>query len=278
MNKWIVNSSEEGERLLTYLRQRIEKDFSTKDIRWAVEHHRCQVNGIVERFCSRRLKAGDKIVLSLAKKPNFELDSSRILHERDAFLIYNKPAGISTEDLGRLLGLIVVHRLDRDTTGVILFAKTKAFQFQAEALFRERKVKKSYLALVHGAIKNPSGAIENFIGKLSEKEGEGKWGVVSKDRGAYAKTEWTLERSSSHYSLVRCHPLTGRTHQLRVHLSSIGHPIVGDLRYGDRKASAFRPLLHAFSLSFVDSDSKEEISVEAPVPEDFVQQIPYYFN
>lgn len=273
MDKWIVDLENEGIRLLSYLRKQFPQEVTTKDLRWAVEHHRCIVNGRTERFCSRRLNKGDRIQLELMKKPTFDLEHSRILFENSEFIFYNKPAGITSEDLSSQLQLHLVHRLDRDTTGVILFAKNTSIQSSLEQLFRERKMEKSYLAIVKGCVLQPGGMIENYLAKLREKEGEGLWGIVPKGfkKGVFAKTEWELKESFKEFSLIRCKPFTGRTHQLRIHLSSIGHPILGDVRYGDRTycKQVFRPLLHAERLSFISPSTHEEISVEAPLPSDF---------
>lgn len=281
MNKWTANSSEEGQRLLTFLREKAGAAFSTKNLRWAVEHHRCRINGVVERFCSRRLKKGDVVEVSLVEQPTFAFDPSKVLFEDETLLFYNKPPGISSEELASSFSLFLAHRLDRDTSGVLLLAKTPAALKEIESLFRERKIKKEYAAIVIGALQKAEGVIENYLAKIGEKEGEGKWGIVPKNKGLYAKTEWSLEKISQHYSFVRCYPLTGRTHQLRIHLSSIGHPIAGDLRYGNRLFQGFqpfRPLLHAENLSFIHPKTQQKIAISAPLPKDFLEVLASRFN
>jgi len=268
--KWTVLSEDSGVRLLSFVRKHAPAIFSTKDLRFAIEHHKCSLNKKVERFCSKKLQKGDVVEITLEHKPVFTFDPTRLLYEDDSFLVYDKPPQISSPDLASLLKLLLVHRLDRDTTGVLLLAKQKSMQKGLEELFRARTIEKSYVAIVTGRLPTPKGVIEKPIGKLSEREGEGLWGIVPPPRGAAAKTFWEVESTSSHFSYVRCKPVTGRTHQIRVHLSHLGCPIVGDLRYGKREAPlSFRPLLHASTLAFEHPLTKEKMFFEAPLPEDF---------
>lgn len=282
MNKWTADSTALGQSLFTFVRQKVSKSFSLKDIRWAIEHNRCYVNGKIERFCSHRLRPGDTIRIEIAKKPVIAFDPSKVLFEDSFFLIYDKPSGVTSEDLASRLRLFLVHRLDRDTTGAFLLAKHAEAQSLGESLFRERTIKKSYLALVSGSIKGSKGIIENAIGKIKEKGGEGYWGVVSPNKGLYAKTEWECIDKSKAYSLMRCFPETGRTHQIRVHMKAIGFPILGDIRYGGRVPHAgfypYRPLLHAESLSFLHPITQEKVEIKASLPEDFIEGISHCFE
>ncbi len=264
MEKWTVNSPK---RLLSFVKEKFEKGFTTSDLRWSIEHHRCSVNNQVESFCSKKLVPGDRVTLFPTHKPRFAFENERVLYEDPTLLAYNKPSGISSPDLAELLDLSLVHRLDRDTTGVLLLAKTAGKQKEIIDLFRKRKIAKSYLAWVVGVPKQKRGTIENTVAKVREREGSVTWAVVSHKRGLSAKTEWTLEKKEGKCSLLRCFPRTGRTHQIRVHLSHIGLPVLGDVHYGSRTIDSaiypFRPLLHA-----------EKIIVEgreiiAPLPEDF---------
>lgn len=270
--KWVVNSQA---RLLPFVRKQLPS-FSIKDVRWSIEHHRCLVNKRVERFCSKRLNSGDIVELSPVERPQFMVDPARILFDDETLFVYDKPANFTSEELSSLLGFSLVHRLDRDTTGVILFAKTKQMQTHLETLFADRKIEKSYLAIVLGTPKQSEGTIEKPIGKLKEKEGEGLWGIVPPPKGKYAKTKWIVERTAKDFSLIRCTPVTGRTHQIKIHLSAIGLPILGDLRYGTRKASHlkfFRPLLHAQKLSFSHPITSKQLVFTAPLPDDLTAVI-----
>jgi len=172
----------------------------------------------------------------------------------------------------------IVHRLDKDTSGLIVVARTQeAFEYLKKQ-FQTRQVKKTYLAVVYGDVKNKKGVIDLPLGKLGTRQStriHGKHELNEKS----AITEYeVLERSDfplapSGYTLVAVHPLTGRTHQIRVHLKSIGHPIVGDIIYAPKSLREVRVsprlLLHAQKLSFTSPEG-EALAFEVDPPEDFM--------
>lgn len=264
MEKWGVTSPA---RLLTFVKEKVKTDFTPLDLRWSIEHHRCLVNSQVERFCSKKVVPGDEVILFPARNPTFTFEKKRVLYEDETLLAYNKPAFISSPEVAELLKLKLIHRLDRDTTGVLLLAKTGHKQKEIIDLFRKRKIHKSYLAWVTGIPKKNHGIIENRVAKVHEREGAATWAVVSHKRGLFAKTEWMVEAREDKYSLLRCYPLTGRTHQIRVHLRYIGLPVVGDVHYGSRLVDPnnypLHPLLHAEKIIVAGRE------ITAPLPEDF---------
>lgn len=233
---------------------------SGKDLRWSIEHGRCFVGGMVERFCSHHLQGDEKVLCWPVARPHFVREEARVLYEDEELLLYNKPPYLSSEELAKLLGVKLVHRLDRDTSGVILFAKRDPDPF--EALFRNRKIRKTYHALVEGSPQE-RGTLSLRLGIVGRREGAILWGVTKE--GLWSETEWVCERRVKEGSLLRCHPHTGRTHQIRIHMRALSHPILGDDTYGSRRGRAgiFRPLLHATRLEW------EGFSIEAPFPEDF---------
>ena len=164
----------------------------------------------------------------------------------------------------------IVHRLDRDTSGLLIIAKTQsAFEYLKEQ-FQERKIKKTYLALVIGHLKEKSGLIDLPIGKIGTKQStqiHGKKELKEKP----AVTEYRVTKEYEKYSLVEVSPLTGRTHQIRVHMKAIGHPVVCDPIYGGRKTvcppGLNRLFLHAQKLSFITPSGKA-ITLEADLPAD----------
>lgn len=271
--KWVVDS--DTIRLSTFVRKKAEGTVRMSDIEWSIEHNRCQVNGRLERFLSRRVVKGDSVEIQLQWKPRFFFEKERVLYEDEEFLIYNKPAALATESLAALLKLFIVHRLDRDTTGVIFFAKDKKSQHALDQMFRKREISKHYLALVKGTPKEPSGTIEAALGKIGEREGAVKWGVVTED-GKASRTDWVLKKRVGPYSLLQCIPFTGRTHQVRIHLCHLGHPIVGDAEYGGRKVQEGkaekcpRPLLHAESVQFSHPTTLKQLHIVAPLPNDLL--------
>jgi RluA family pseudouridine synthase len=161
--------------------------------------------------------------------------------------------------------LFVVHRLDKDVSGVMLFARNAAAHKCLNDQFAAHTVKKTYLALVHGCPEPTQGVINKPIHKF----GSGRMGV-DQLRGKPSKTEYEVVEAFGKFSLVKAQPLTGRTHQIRVHFYSIGHPIAGDRLYGDKASQAACPrlMLHAQSIAF-KLTSGEEKTVEAPLPETF---------
>lgn len=255
MQKLIVTSPS---RLLTFVKEQLA--LTTKDLRFAIEHGRCFLNGRVERFSSTKLMKGDVIEIWPEKRPSFSREESRVLYEDETLLFYNKPHYISSSDLASLLKVQLVHRLDRDTTGVILFAKKDPQPF--EELFRKRAIHKTYHAIVEG--KPPqNGTFTANMKKIGSREGAVIWGIGQ--QGVFSETTWECEEYGNKRTLLRCHPKTGRTHQIRVHMKALGHPILGDCEYGNRTAvkGLFRPLLHASILTV------ESLTISAPLPSDF---------
>lgn len=277
--KWVVRPEESGIKLIDFLKGHLAS-LSARQIKRAIEQRGCQVNGRTERFASTPLGRGDKVIFEeLCEESPVEdlMDEKRILHEDSAFLFFNKPAGIASEDAHliktlrqRHPALELVHRLDKETSGVLLFAKSHACFEKMVRLFKDKKVRKEYLALVDGVPAKKQGAIENTLGKIATYQGQTLWGSV--EGGLPARTEWRVEKEGELASLLRCFPITGRTHQLRVHLNGMGHPILGDSQYGRRFRCPYRPrrcLLHAQKLSFLHPDTGAPLDVEAPLPEDF---------
>ncbi len=251
--------------LLKALKSFFGESYSNRDLRWTIEHNRCWVGGLVERFASKKLIPGERVKVWPEKAPRFICDSERILYEDDELLIYNKPPFIASEDLAKLFQHSLVHRLDRDTTGCLLLAKTLKARQALERLFFKRKVKKTYHALVQGDPKI-GGTISTPIKCVGRREGAVIY--APHPRGDHAQTVWKkLGRQK-----VVCYPKTGRTHQIRVHLKSVGLPILGDFEYGSKKAlpGLFRPMLHAAELKFSHPTGEKTIHSFAPPPDDFL--------
>lgn len=214
-----------------------------------------------------------------------------ILYEDGDLLAINKPAGMVVHpavghESGTLVNAVlyhcgdelsishekrpgIVHRLDKDTSGVILVAKNdKALDFLQQQ-FKTRTIKKEYLALVEGHIQPESALIDAPIGR--DVRQRKKMAVIRPNSSATsrpAQTQYKLEMEYDEFALVRCFPHTGRTHQIRVHLAYIGYPIVGDDVYGRRKQriKLNRHFLHAAKITFQRPSDGETISCEAPLP------------
>jgi RluA family pseudouridine synthase len=282
MLEWIVPSEESGSKLLSFLMQRLEGRYSARFLKRLIEHNGCQINNRTERFASTLLGKGDHVCLYLehaAVPPRVVVEPSRILFEDDALLVYNKPAGINSDEKGilqiwksHLPHLRLIHRLDRDTTGVLLLAKKPEIYEELVDQFKQLQVHKRYLAIVDGILEQPKGEIENYLGKKRAYAGQTIWGAVSAARGLYACTKWERIKKGRMASLVACYPKTGRTHQIRVHLAEMGHPILGDFQYGKHFQCPYRPprtLLHSEEIDFRHPLTGKELCLIAPVPDDF---------
>ena len=218
-----------------------------------------------------------------------------ILYEDTDILVVNKPAGLVVHpapghQTGTLVHAIlhhcpdlpgigeerrpgIVHRLDKETSGVMVVAKTDTAMASLATQFKGRRVKKTYIALVHGEVKQPEGTIEANIGR---HERDRKRMAVCTHKGREAVTIYRVMKLLNGSTLLQLQPQTGRTHQIRVHLSAIGHPVVGDKLYGgrrERKAAGSvtpeRHLLHAWKLGLFHPRTNEWMEFEASLPLDF---------
>lgn len=219
-----------------------------------------------------------------------------VLYEDEHLLVVDKPSGLTVHPgsgrpdgtlanalvhhVGPLPEVIgadrpgIVHRLDKDTSGAIVVAKNERVQRALSAAFAERAVQKTYLACVHGAPAEDEGVVELPIGR---HPGDRKKMTIEGAASRPAKTRWAVERRLPRHTLLRCSPVTGRTHQIRVHLKSLRLPIVGDPIYGNHglpgEDRAPRLLLHAWRLAFTHPATHEEVSFEAPLPPDYAEAL-----
>jgi 23S rRNA pseudouridine1911/1915/1917 synthase len=210
-----------------------------------------------------------------------------VIHEDDALLVVDKPAGLvvhpgSGNWEGTLLNAVlhhapqcaalaragIVHRLDKDTSGLLVVAKTAEAQTDLVRQLQARTIKREYLAIVHGVLE-ANGAVDAPIGRHPVERTR----MAVAARGKPARTHYTVQRRFSHATLVKCRLETGRTHQIRVHMRSIGHPIVGDPVYGPRQARREEPrfprqALHATRLALVHPATHEPAEWVSPLPDD----------
>jgi len=225
-----------------------------------------------------------------AKPPPDDLAQSmldRVIYEDKRLLVIDKPSGVAVHGGSgishgvierlrharpELKDLSLVHRLDRETSGCLVVAKRRSALRRLHEQFREKTVEKNYLALVVGDWQLGERVLDSALEVTHRKGGERH--VIAAADGKRAATRVRLSRRYAGYSLVQCLPLTGRTHQIRVHLADAGFPILGDERYGDaaeneraRERGLARLFLHAQSISFADASGNEQ-TFTAPLPED----------
>jgi 23S rRNA pseudouridine1911/1915/1917 synthase len=243
------------------------------------------------------VKGGDKIHLIEPPLEKIEMRPEPIpldvLFEDDDLIVINKPADLTVHPsagqrehtlVNALLSHCttlsgiggkerpgIVHRLDKETSGCLVVAKNDIAHRELSKQFAARTVEKIYLALVAGKLRKPTGVIEENIGRHPVQR---KRMSVSSKRGRAAKTEYRVIRSSDQASLVECRLHSGRTHQIRVHLHHLGHPVLGDKIYAPRFTKNFpRQMLHAWKLGFRHPCTGEWRSFEASLPADFNEAI-----
>ena len=214
-----------------------------------------------------------------------------IIYEDEDLAVVNKPQGMTVhlgngnidgtlvnallyklDSLSGINGVIrpgIVHRIDKDTSGLLVVAKNDRSHLSLSKQIEEKTCKRTYLALLEGNLKCDSGTVTTYIGRSPQDRV--KMAVVGPDKGKLAITDYCVEKRFEGYTLCRFDLKTGRTHQIRVHAKYLGHPIVGDKVYGIKKQK-FKlngQLLHAFRLSFVHPTTNEVMTFEAPLPEYF---------
>lgn len=205
-------------------------------------------------------------------------DAPRIIHADHEILLVDKPAGLLSVPgkgadkadclIARLRGafptVLLVHRLDQDTSGVMVFALTPHAQRSLGQQFEHRRVKKAYVARLAGRLEPRNGTVDlPLIVDWPNRPRQ----MVDHENGRPARTDWRVMRASDDETRVRLSPLTGRSHQLRVHMAALGHPILGDPLYADGAAADHpRLMLHAESLRIKHPETGVSISYSAPVP------------
>ena len=286
---YIITKEHHGRMLLDFLRQTL--GLSRGELTTLKQkEHGILLNGT--RVTVRTiLSEGDVLVLDRADGQSSDRVLPRpiplsVLYEDEDIIALNKPAGMPThpshdhqeDTLANGLAYLfdqreapfvfrAVNRLDRDTSGIVLVAKNRGSAFALSRAMSEGKIAKTYLAVVVGTVA-ADGAVEKAICRRAESLMERI--VCPPSEGQYAKTVYHPIAAQNGLSLLSVHPLTGRTHQIRVHLASIGYPICGDTLYGDPAGSPHigRQALHALSLTFPRPSDGEVITVSAPLHTD----------
>ncbi len=289
MIELIVPNEQAGERLDRYLAAALPQ-FSRSRLQSLIRSGEVQLQGKAART-RETVRTGDVVRLNEPEVVEIEDQAEEIpleiLFEDDDLLVLNKPPGLvvhpgagnpthtlvnallhhctSLSGIGGKQRPGIVHRLDKDTSGCLLVAKNDATHQELSRQFAAREVKKIYLALVAGTLKKPRGTIEAPIGRHPVQR---KKMAIDQRRGRLAKTDYRVLKSGVGVTLVECALHSGRTHQIRVHLQHLGHPVLGDALYG-RKTTAPRQMLHAWKLGFTHPRTQERIFLEAPLPQDF---------
>lgn len=245
---------------------------SNKQARAYIDKGLCRVNGVVAKKASQIVVSGSRVEIG---ELVVEKLACPILYEDEFFMVVNKPCGVTTDEKSIAQYIkkrfFLIHRLDKTTSGLLLLAKSKDIEEQFIELFRARKIQKEYLALVDGRVSREEGVIDSPIGVGSRVDGQIV--MTTSSRGQQAITEWKRLKSVPTATLMQLFPKTGRTHQIRVHMQLLGHPILGDVRYAEKfrcGVLAARPMLHAYRLSFTHPVTSKEVCIEVLPPGDFL--------
>jgi 23S rRNA pseudouridine1911/1915/1917 synthase len=286
---------EQKERLDLVLTRHLE-DFSRSRLQNLITQGNVLVNGQIASKKNSLLEIGDLVQVNVpASRELSEVEAQdiplTILYEDKDLIIINKPSGLVVhpapghpdgtlvnallahcQDLRGIGGVErpgIVHRLDRDTTGAMVVAKNDYAHQHLQQQLKEKTARREYWGIVHGSPRITSGTIDQPIGRhrIERK----KMAIVAQG-GKEAITHWQLKERLGSYSLLNYRLETGRTHQIRVHSSFMGHPIVGDSLYGSGKSPGVRlegQALHAWQLSLIHPRTAKELTVTAPPPESF---------
>ena len=289
-----ANDQNKDQRLDQFLAS--HTDLSRSLIKKLIESGDIKVNAIGSKP-SYKLKQEDKITVNLPAPTKMELTPEPIpldiIFEDKDIIVINKPRVLTVHPgAGRSSGTLVnallhhckdlsgiggverpgiVHRLDKDTSGVLVVAKNDKAHQNLSKQFKERNVEKTYLALVEGEVKNDSGTINEAIGRhpVNRK----KMATLTPTKGRHAITHYKVLKRLEKTTLLELMIETGRTHQIRVHLKHIGHQVVGDPVYGPAPAGAGGQLLHAYKIKFKHPVTWKELEFEAKLPEDMLKLI-----
>lgn len=292
--KFTVSIEEAACRIDKCIAKRLGKEYSRTYVKLLMDKGQVLVNGkeVKPRYIAHE---GDEVFAKMLPPEPSDIEPEdielNILYEDEWIIVVDKPAGMvvhpgAGNKKGTLVGALlhhcgklpsagddtrpgIVHRLDKDTSGVIVIAKNDRALRSLAKQFQNRTVKKGYIALVKGLLQMDNGIIDAPVARHSSDR---KKMDVEYTKGKEAKTVYHVVKRFKDSTLVRLEPGTGRTHQLRVHMKHIGHPLLGDAKYGSPQGMA-RHALHAERIGFTHPDTGKRVEFTSPVPEDMKRVI-----
>ena len=296
MVKDIVVNEEDKIRLDSYIAKK-DESLSRSMIQKLLEENKIIVNGNVVK-ASYKVQVGDRIQIEIEPPKEVKLEAQDIpidiIYEDDDIIVVNKPKGLvvhpangnldgtlvnaimaickdSLSGIGGELRPGIVHRLDKDTSGLLIVAKNDKAHINMSEQIKDRKVKKTYIALVRGTITEYEATINMPIGRSTKDRKKMAITKSGKEAITHFKVLNRYTTSKASYTLLEIKIDTGRTHQIRVHMAEIGHPVVGDMVYsnGKNEFGVVGQCLHAKKLEFCHPITGKEMSFEAPLPEYF---------
>ena len=285
-----VSDEETGERIDSFLSGKTE--FTRTRIQQLIKDKNITVNGKATKS-SYKIEENDEIAIEVPEAETTEIKPENIkidiVYEDSDIAVINKQAGLVVhpahghysgtlvnailyhiKDLSGINGEIrpgIVHRLDKDTSGLIVIAKNDKVHTALTEMFQEKKIKKTYLAILKGKLNKSEGKIVTQIGR--DKNDRKKMTVIDDiTKGKNAITNYKVVSQNNLFTLVKVNIETGRTHQIRVHMKHLGYPILGDSVYG-RKDNEKRQMLHAYKLEFLHPVTGHQMEFTGEIPEDF---------
>lgn len=263
-----------------------EFDYSRSKLKGFLQRGQVYVDDVSVTQFDHPLQPNQTVIISKEKIIQHTFKGLTLLYEDDEIMIVNKASGLLTIQTNKQLNertahrqlseylqkknprsrVFIVHRLDRDTSGVLVFAKNEEAKQILQSDWKECVKERRYVALVEGVVRQDSGHLVHYL-----KESKTHQMFITKDQaeGIYASLHYQVKQRGKHTSLLHIHLDTGRKNQIRVQLSATGHPIVGDKKYGAKTNTIKRLGLHAETLTFLHPKTKEEVSFHAPVPQAF---------
>lgn len=291
--EWTVLPEQAGERIDKFVTESVEDDISRSQIQLWIKSGDVTVNGEAVKP-NNKLSAGDNVRLSVPEPVEVNIAPEPIpldiVYEDSDVIVVNKPRGMVVHpapghtsgtlvnallhhcrDLSGINGVLrpgIVHRIDKDTSGLLMAAKNDKAHLSLAAQLKAHTVTRKYMAVVHGRVAHDQGTIEAPIGRDTSDR---KMFVVTNKNSKHAVTHFIVLDRLAEYTLLQLKLETGRTHQIRVHMKYIGHPLVGDPMYGRSKGNPIDgQALHAGVLGFVHPTSGEYMEFEAALPDDMV--------
>nr|WP_307774832.1 RluA family pseudouridine synthase [uncultured Cetobacterium sp.] len=288
----VATEEDKGKRLDAFLSEFFE-DATRSYIQKLIDNQNVSIDGKNKTKSGNKLKGKEKIIVKIPEDEVLEVLPEDIpidiVYEDEYMVVINKDPGVIVhpaqgfytgtlvnavlfhiKDLSTINGVIrpgIVHRLDKDTSGLIVIAKNDVAHVKLTQMFKDKTIEKRYLCICKGNFKNDSGRIETLIGR--DPRDRKKMAVVS-ENGKIAISNYEVIDSVPNFSLVEVGIETGRTHQIRVHMKSLNHPIVGDTTYGTTTDIAKRQMLHSYYLKMNHPITEKELVIVGDLKKDFV--------
>ncbi|WP_282941546.1 RluA family pseudouridine synthase [Paenibacillus sp. RC67] len=291
--EWIIGTEERGERVDKFITESLDEDVSRTQVQQWIKEGHLTVNGALIK-ANYKLAEGDKLLLNVPEPEEMNLEAEAIpldvIYEDSDVIVVNKPRGLVVhpapghysgtlvnallyhcKDLSGINGVMrpgIVHRIDKDTSGLLMAAKNDLAHVSLAAQLKEHSVNRKYLAVVHGNVAHDHGTIDAPIGRDPHDR---KLYTVTEKNSKHAVTHFVVLERFGDFTLMELKLETGRTHQIRVHMKFIGHPLAGDPAYGPARSQHVTiegQALHAAVLGFVHPRTGEHLQFEAELPED----------